>query len=438
MEIVGAILNNKYKIEKQLGQGSIGITYKAENQENKELTAIKEIDLSYLTPDIQAKVLSGMQAEIDYLKGLEYSSLVKHLDSFTIDCKFYYVTEYLEGMDLAETMERMGHPFRGKEIINLFYTLSEFVEFLHSQDPPYYLCTLKTTDILVQSDGKIKIVDLGIGSEINPDRIKEGYFIPNEKHDEKRDVFILGMLLYELVTGMKPIEFCLGQYVSPKDSNEHVSKVLSDIIDHCLENRKKRYVSALRVKRDIARWFPEYTIGSSSGDKSLEEEMEEKEIDMQRSKHSCIGCSVLFLVISFALIFFGPRVVESYHHTRLENCCSNLERLSDAVNKFHEDRGAYPNSFHVLIPNYLDSMPICPVTKDSKQYMESYTFDSAADNFTISCKGHNHKEANALKDHPFYSKEKGIVKQEPPKETQTPEPEKTDEDDETDEAETDK
>lgn len=411
MEKSDRVLGNRYKVSEEVGKGSYGIVYKARNQENEEIVAIKELDLSGLSGEETREILDDFKKEIDYLKGLDHPNLVRFLDYFTENDRFYIVTEFVEGADLKSLLDKMGHPFRGRDLVSFFFSLADMVEYMHKREIPYYMRILKPTDVMVTQEGEVKIIDLGLAIELDPRKIPQGYFLPEEPPDEQRDVFIIGALIYELVTGIKPAKYRNRAFKPAKEENENISKVLSDIIVQCVDSRKRRFKNVRELKRSLLRWFPEYVNKDPNrNSRTLEEEMAAHEKSIAKSKVSCAVCAVIALFLIAFCILFLPGMLNKYRQENLNSCAYNLEKIGGGLNKYFKENKRYPESLHDLIPKYIDSLPVCPAANNSQVYLDSYRYNDQTGAFTIYCKGHYHKGANIPEDYPLFSRKWGLVK----------------------------
>ncbi|MCD4785203.1 MAG: serine/threonine protein kinase [Candidatus Eremiobacteraeota bacterium] len=400
------VLNDRYKIIQTVHKGSFGVVYKAQDTRGDIPVAIKELDLSGLEPGELKELQNTLKKEVNDLKYIKHPNLVRFIDSFTLEERFFYVTEWVEGISLKDAVQKMGHPFRGKDVINLFYTMANFIEFLHSRKNPYCLRILKPSDIMITTDGTAKIVDLSISAEFQPEKLSPGYAIPKERPGTARDVFILGELIFELVTARPPGKFLKKGFPESKELNKDVTKALSEIISKCLEDRTKRFKTIRLLKREIIIWFPEYTKKEFLGEK---EDAKTKELSITKSKVACTGCVLVLVAIVAVLVLYLPGLLNKWHTQKLEECGDNVKKLSKAINKYHDNNGYYPEKLDDLVPKYLDMIKVCPEAKTREVYVESYKYNDINKYFEIYCRGHHHKDAGVPENYPKYTKIKGFV-----------------------------
>jgi len=399
------VLNDRYKILEAVHKGSFGIVYKAEDIQEKAFVAIKEFDLAGMDPGEVKELQNTLKKEIEYLKNIKHPNLVKFIDCFTLEERFFYVTEWIEGISLKDAIKKMRRPFRGKDVINLFYTLANFIEFLHGQKPPYHLRILKPSDIIVSQDGTARIVDLSFLAEFQPEKLSLGYAVPKERPGAPRDVLILGELIFELVTAKEPGQFLEKDFPSTKEINKDVTKALSEIISNCVAKRTRRYDSIRKLKREITMWFPEYT----KKEYQENEDVKDKEQSIAKSKFACVGCIMIIIAIIAVIVFYVPGLVKEWHTQKLETCGENVKKISKAIKKYHKDNGVYPERLEDLIPKYLDIIPVCPETNTADVYMKSYKYNDKTKYFEVYCKGYNHKDAGAPENYPKYTEKTGFV-----------------------------
>ncbi|MCE1248181.1 MAG: protein kinase [Firmicutes bacterium] len=406
----GEVLNNRYKILHFSHKGTYKNIYKAEDQLENTFVAVKEIDLSGLRIREAAELKTGFREEINYLKNLNHPTLVKFIDSFSIDTVFYYVVEWVDGMDLKTALAKMNKPFKGKEVANLFYAIADFFDYTHIQDPPYYMRLLKPSDIMVAEGGIVKIVDLGMDLEVDVNSTPPGYIVPDDEPGDKRDVFILGTLIFELVTKQEPGTYATNPFPETKDLNKEVNKAFSDILAMCLVEKRSKTISVKELKNDLMRWFPEFISRDQTTPEAVTEDLKEKEQSVLMSKLGCYGCFTFIITAIILTFMYLPGFIINWNISRLDQCSSNVDKLANSINNYYSDYKKYPARLDDLIPRYLDEFPSCPVTGDSKPYIEAYEHNDVGGIFTICCSGHFHKNAGAPENYPTYSKKWGLKK----------------------------
>lgn len=220
--IIGELLANRYKITSVLGKGGLGIVYKALDQETNNTVAIKML-LENATDTNYSQQL--FEREMKILRRVNHSNVVSILDSgLTQTAKPYFVMDYVEGSPLNVLMEE-ERVWSLERTFNLLKHICPALNAIHQAHVIHR--DLKPANIMVKNvDGQEIgiILDLGIAKIIiNPKDnaitklTKTGVIIGTVQYlspeqclgkllDHRTDIYALGMIVYELLTGMLPYE----------------------------------------------------------------------------------------------------------------------------------------------------------------------------------------------------------------------------------------
>ncbi len=211
----GKILQKRYRIEKQIGQGGMGAVYLATDQRFNSTVAIK----GTLLPD--EKYLKAFKREARLLNSLKHSALPKVTDFFIEDNGQYIVMEYIPGDDLFETMEKSGKAFSIEDVMNWTEQLLEALEYLHNQDDPVIHRDIKPQNLKLTSDGKVILLDFGLAkgnpTDANHQTAANSIFgysrnyasleqIQGTGTDPRSDLYSLAATIYHLATGKAPAD----------------------------------------------------------------------------------------------------------------------------------------------------------------------------------------------------------------------------------------
>ena len=208
----GAILHNRYRIVKMLGQGGFGTMYRAWDTTLGRPCALKEnLDVS---PEIQRQFLR----EAKILANLNHPNLPRVSDYFIEGQGQYLVMDYIEGRDLQEMLEERGSPLPEDQVLPWIRQICDALTYLHTQKPPIVHRDIKPANIRITPSGKAMLVDFGIAKVVDPSlkttqgaqAVTPGYS-PYEQYgkastDARTDVYALGATLYTLLTGAEPPE----------------------------------------------------------------------------------------------------------------------------------------------------------------------------------------------------------------------------------------
>src|SRR5713226_3949372 len=206
----------RYRIVRELGRGGMGAVYLAERTEEdvRQLVALKLLKRELNTADIRRR----FQHERRILAGLEHPQITRLLDvGSTSDGVPFFVMEYVDGVPIDEYCRR--RELRTEEILQLFRTVCDGVAFAHRKLVVHR--DLKPSNILVTEDGTPKLLDFGIAKLLDPETGEKSehtvtmlgvmtpdYASPEQVRGEQvttaTDVYSLGVLLYELLSGHRP------------------------------------------------------------------------------------------------------------------------------------------------------------------------------------------------------------------------------------------
>ena len=272
---LGSVFQGKYKIIERLGKGGMGSVYLAKNKNLGNYLAIKEIE----------KVGSKIDIKIEQkiLTGLNHPSIVKIFDVAEDNKNIYLIEEYVEGCTLGDVLykedkngKRIGPNAVDEDVvIEWAKQIAEALNYLHTRTPhPIIYRDLKLGNIMLDSNGKIKIIDFGIAkagtqdeSHNSPNGLTYLFAAPEQKQrgiaNVKTDIYSLGVVLYILALGSKAkttkvynekARKEVSQLVikSVRELNPNLSVGLATIIEKCLEEQpEKRYESTKELIKDL-------------------------------------------------------------------------------------------------------------------------------------------------------------------------------------------
>lgn len=210
---------NGYKFIEALGSGSFGSVYKVEK--NGNIYAAKILSETYVLDEFK-KEDNRITREIEVLKRANHDNLIKYIDDFYLETDFntkeyVIVMEYFEGITLSKSIQ---NGMTDDEIMYTFKEILEGVKALHNTIIDQHGIIhrdLKPENILINSENKVKIIDYGLSKIIDfstitstgktvgsplymsPEQLTDGKSI-----DERSDIYALGIILYEMITGHVP------------------------------------------------------------------------------------------------------------------------------------------------------------------------------------------------------------------------------------------
>ena len=209
----GTLLQNRYLIERPIGQGGMGAVYLAVDQKFSTSNRVAIKETFYETPELA----DAFVREARLLNSLHHPILPHVSDYFSEDGRSFLVMEYIEGEDLSEILKRKG-VFPLADVMRWTQEMLDGLDYLHSQEPPVVHRDIKPNNLKLTSRGHIVLLDFGLAKETDDinhtDRSIFGYsrrYSPLEQiegvgSDARSDIFSLGATVYQLATGQPPID----------------------------------------------------------------------------------------------------------------------------------------------------------------------------------------------------------------------------------------
>jgi eukaryotic-like serine/threonine-protein kinase len=257
----GQVLAGRYRVESMLGLGGMGTVYKAEDTLLSRTLAIKVI-----RPDLAAdpELLQRFKQEVILARQVSHRNVVRLYDITEADGVTFITMEYVEGTDLRTYVE-LNAPLPIGKSIDLVTQVVSALQSAHAEDVVHR--DLKPGNIMVQPSGRVTVMDFGLARSLVDDgRTKTGivmgtidYMSPEQARGEhvdgRSDIFAIGLILYEMLTGEIPhkSESAVATLVkrsqerakAPSELNRSIPPGLSKLISKCLEiDPKDRYQSA--------------------------------------------------------------------------------------------------------------------------------------------------------------------------------------------------
>lgn len=265
------LLANRYELIDKVGSGGMATVYRARCQTLDRIVAVKVLK-DELAAD--PSLVSRFKSEAMAAARLSHPNLVNIFDVGEDDGIHYIVMEYIEGQTLKDIISKLG-PLSPSQAVNIAALVCDGLEHAHSRGLIHR--DIKPHNILVTDDGTVKIADFGIARVINTSTITYGsnvmgsvyYISPEQAKGEavgpETDIYSLGCVLYEMVTGKpifegdSPITVALKHVhedpISPRVLNPAVPGGLERIILRAVAKEPSvRYHTALDMKEALMRY----------------------------------------------------------------------------------------------------------------------------------------------------------------------------------------
>lgn len=254
----GMILNNRYKIIREIGSGGTGVIYLAYYLNLNKYVVIKKVKENF-AGSINAR------AEVDILKNLHHTYLPQVYDFIQMGTMIYTVLDYIEGRDFQYYINNKIH-FSEKQIRTWLLQLCEVLDYLHSQPKPIYHSDIKPGNIMLKKDGNICLIDFNISIDGENSKDISGispWFAAPEQYekvfsenghkivlDQRMDIYSLGATFYRIMSGLLPDPE--KEYPSLMNMELSYSDGLKAVIQKAVHrNPSGRFQSAAKMKQAL-------------------------------------------------------------------------------------------------------------------------------------------------------------------------------------------
>lgn len=346
MDLVGKVLGNRYEIVEKVGVGGMATVYKAKCRLLNRNVAIKVLKDEFAN---DSEFIKRFQVEAQSAASLSHPNIVSIYDVGNEDNLHYIVMELIEGKTLKEIINENGR-LPWKEAANIASQIASGLMKAHSNHIVHR--DIKPHNIIITKDGVAKVTDFGIAKAVSNSTINAfgstvgsvHYFSPEHARggytDEKSDIYSLGVVLYEMVTGKlpfdgnEPVSIALKHIqetpVEPIEINKEIPMGINNIIMKAMaKDISMRYQSASELHSDLEKIlknpaeptetvvriraqeeFPTQRIPivgvKNTNENKYDVKKEEEEKDMKKgiTKTQAVVRLVLIIILGIAL-FFG-------------------------------------------------------------------------------------------------------------------------------------
>lgn len=265
---IGKRLDGRYEIKEIIGVGGMAMVYKAYDTIDDRIVAVKILREEFLANE---EFRRRFKNESKAIAVLSHPNIVKVYDVSFGDEIQYIVMEYIDGITLKQYIERKQ---RLDEREAVYFTIQILRALQHAHSKGIVHRDIKPQNIMLLKDGTIKVTDFGIARFSRSEQrtmtdkaIGSVHYISPEQAkgeftDEKSDIYSVGVMLYEMLTGQLPFEADSAVSVAimqlqrepvwPRQINENIPLGLEQIVMHAMEkDPEKRYQSATEMLTDL-------------------------------------------------------------------------------------------------------------------------------------------------------------------------------------------
>jgi serine/threonine protein kinase len=250
----------RYQILEQLGEGGMAIVYKAYDTRLESDVAVKVIRTERLAPEILQRAMKRFEREAKSLAQLTHPNLVKVLDYGEYEGQPYLVMPYLPGGTLKQKIK--GQPMPWQEAARLLIPIARALDYAHKRNLIHR--DVKPSNILITESGEPMLTDFGVAKIIDEEATLDltgtsaavgtpEYMAPEQATsknvDRRVDIYALGIVFYEMVTGRRPFQADTPLAVLFKQASEPLPRP-SLFVTNLPKSVEKILLKALAKRRE--------------------------------------------------------------------------------------------------------------------------------------------------------------------------------------------
>lgn len=268
MIIKGQKINDRYQIIRTVGEGGMANVYLAYDTILDRNVAVKILRGDLANDE---KFVRRFQREAIAASSLTHPNIVEMYDVGEDDGKYFIVMEYVEGTTLKTLIKRRG-ALTLAEVLDIMKQLTAGLGCAHESFIIHR--DIKAQNVLILDDGRVKITDFGIAMALNSNELTQTnsvmgsvHYLPPEQASGtgstvQSDIYSLGILMYELLTGKLPfkgesaVEIAIKQMKNRIPSVRELNPLIPQSIENiilkaCAKNPKNRYENVMDMNKDL-------------------------------------------------------------------------------------------------------------------------------------------------------------------------------------------
>ncbi len=262
-------IKDEYEIISEIGSGGMATVYKAIQKSLDRLVAIKELKKSFHT---DRQIVKRFERESRVAASLQHENIV-HIHDYWKKPHYAIVMEYVDGTTLADVIDKTG-ALPVDVGIMIAIQVGAALDYAHMRGLVHR--DIKPSNIMIKRNGEVKLMDFGIAQSRGHEALTApgtligtpSYMSPEQilgqPLDVRSDIFSLGVVLYEMFTGVKPFKdddarpvtakIVKDKFLAPRRVNKEIPRCLQWLIKKCLKKKpKRRYASVLEVQQKLGR-----------------------------------------------------------------------------------------------------------------------------------------------------------------------------------------
>jgi serine/threonine protein kinase/Flp pilus assembly protein TadD len=323
----GVLFGGRYEVLSVLGQGGMGAVYKARDRELDRMIALKVIRPELAT---DPAILLRFKQELILSRNITHKNVVRIYDLGEAEGIRFISMEYVDGEDLRTLLHRHGK-FSPKEAILIVEQVSRALDTAHSEGVIHR--DLKPQNIMRDKNGRIVVMDFGLARSLGDTGMTQTgaivgtleYMSPEQALgttlDQRSDIFSVGLIFYELLTGISPYaaDTAIASLMkrtredarSASDVDATIPRSLSAIVGRCLEREPaNRYHSAVELLQQLTSWEANPNISAEALSRMISHPVVHKSrinLDLPGKSWMWIAGAALTMVLA---VFAGRAVLD--------------------------------------------------------------------------------------------------------------------------------
>jgi serine/threonine-protein kinase len=259
-----------FRLIEKIGEGGMAIIYKAVQPSLKRTVVIKKLK------DPNREIIERFKKEAFVSASFSQENVLAIYDFIYANKSYYLVMEFVDGHDLRDIID-FSAPLPPSVAALIIREIAKGIEYTHNKNIIHR--DIKPSNILISHHGEIKLIDFGVAKDETPSKLTltgmivgtPSYMSPEQANGDplgpQSDIYSLGVLLYEMLTGVKPflgdtntevlMKIVKGKFPSPKKYNREIPWRLVQIVKKAMRrDTDKRYLNASEFIRDLDQFIP--------------------------------------------------------------------------------------------------------------------------------------------------------------------------------------